>query len=348
MRWMEITIETCSDAADALTEMLAQLGADGISVYDPQEIEMILKSPDSLAFADDVFFKTLGKDTIVKAYFAEFDEGIRLGIKEEEYNNPAGVGLIYGQIATGVHRVEDVLQIIKKRVTAVGEFLPVGKGFVSATYVEAQDWENNWKKYYKVIKISPHIIISPSWESYTKQDGEIVISLDPGSAFGTGTHETTAMCIRFLDKLFSGEIETGKKFIADKVLDIGCGSGILSIVAHKFGALYTEALDVDRLAVHVAKENCEKNNTNTDCHTGELKNAKKQGYNLIIANIVAEVISAITPEIPDYLLSGGLYLVSGIIDAKKELVLRTCDEFGLKQIEFMTENDWWTYLFQKI
>ena len=348
MRWMEITIETCSEAADALTEMLAQLGADGISICDPEEIEILLKNPDSLSYADDGFYETLGKDTTIKAYFAEFDDGIRLGAKEEEYNNPAGVGLIYGKIAGSVYDKETVIKIIEERIEAIREFLPVGKGLVSQIYVEEQDWANNWKKYYKVVKISPHVVISPSWESYIGQEDEIVISLDPGSAFGTGTHETTAMCIRFMDKLFSGDIKTVPGFSGDKILDVGCGSGILSITADKLGAKYIEAIDVDRLAVQVAEDNCAKNESKTDCHTGELKNAKRNDYTLIVANIVAEVISLITPQIPDYLVQGGLYLVSGIIDQKKESVLSACGQHGFKIVDSMTENDWWAYLFQKI
>jgi ribosomal protein L11 methyltransferase len=336
MKWIEVSIETTQDASDAVCEMLAQLGADGIAVCDPQEMKNILSAPDSLAYADESFVDTLGTDVMIRAYFAEFDDGIRLGAKEEEYRNPDGVGQIYGQIAIGLHSLSDVISIISSRIDEIGVFLPVGRGLVGHRYVADEDWANSWKQYYKVLPISKRVVICPSWENYSPQKGETVVLLDPGSAFGTGTHETTALCAELIDE----EIRTD-----DHVLDLGCGSGILSIIAKKLGASTVEAIDIDRLAVDVASANCMLNHTDVLCHTGELKNAKRNQYSFIIANIIADVIIDLAPVIPEYLSDDGRYVVSGIIDTKAQAVLEACRNAGLGLVASRQKGDWHAFLF---
>lgn len=339
MRWIEVTVETTEDASDAVCEMLAQLGADGIAVCDPFEMRSLLMAPDSLSYADDNFVNSLGEVVNIRAYFAEFPDGIRLGAKEEEYDNPTGVGNIYGQIATGVHTLDEVLDIVSTRINEISEFLPVGKGLANHRYVVDEDWANSWKQYYEVMSISPRVVICPSWQTYNPKENEVVVSLDPGSAFGTGTHETTAMCAEIIDRIIRPE---------DVVLDLGCGSGILSIIADKLGASSVEAIDIDRLAVDVAKENCSLNNANVDCHTGELKDARRIDYSLVIANIVADVIVSLTPDIMDYLAPEGRFLISGIINTKTDRVTKACSDAGLKLAGSNQKGDWHAYLYERI
>ena len=131
MKWVEIEIITTEDASDAICEMLSQLGADGIAVCDPLEIKRIIDDPDSLAYADDGFVDSLGSDVKIHAYFAEFEDGIRLGAKEEEYDNPEGVGTIYGNIATGSKSLEETINLLEERLSDIGQFLPVGDGKVT-------------------------------------------------------------------------------------------------------------------------------------------------------------------------------------------------------------------------
>lgn len=336
MRWIEVAIETTHDASDAVCEMLAQLGADGIAVCDPQEIKEIIDAPDSLTYADDGYVKSLGESVSVRAYFAEFPDGVRLGAKEEEYDNPTGVGTIYGQIAKGVHTPDEVFGIITSRLHDIGQYLPVGKGLSAHRYVAEEDWANSWKKYYEILSISPRVVICPSWENYEPREGEVVVTLDPGSAFGTGTHETTAMCAEVIDGIITAD---------DKVLDLGTGSGILSIIAKKLGAASVEAIDIDRLAVDVARENCVQNGVDIDCHTGELKDAKRNDYSLIVANIVADVIVSLCPDIGDFLAPGGRFLVSGIIDSKKERVTEACEKAGFRLLSAHRKGDWHAFLY---
>ncbi len=338
MRWIEVTIETNEDASDAICEMLAQLGADGIAVCDPDEIRRLIEEPGSLSYADDGFVDSLGDSVVIRSYFAEFPDGIRLGAKDEEYGNPDGVGLIYGQIATGVHPLSEVLAILKERLDAVNVFLPVGKGLVGHRYVEEEDWANSWKKYYEVLKISDRVVICPSWESYDPKENETVISLDPGSAFGTGTHETTSMCAELIDSVIRPE---------DVVLDLGCGSGILAIIAEKLGASYVEAIDIDRLAVDVARQNVLQNDADVTCHTGELKDADRKDYSLIIANIVADVIIPLFPDVPQYLAPDGRFLVSGIIHTKADRLTEAARKAGWRAIDSRNKGDWFAFLFTR-
>jgi len=333
MRWAEFTITTTEDASDAICEMLSQLGADGIAVTDPGEIKRILEDPDSLTYADEGFIETLGDDVTVKAYFAELDDGmVRLGVKSEELENPEGIGTIYGNLKGRSVPTEDAKKMLEERLANVAEFLPVGKGLTNFGYVKDEDWANNWKKDYKAFRISERVAICPSWLPEDSIDAPVKIFLDPGSAFGTGTHETTSMCAEILDSLVTDETS---------VLDLGTGSGILAIIADKLGAAEVEAVDIDPLAVDVAKDNIEKNGCgDIVCHPGELKDVDKDSYDIIVANIIADVICAIAPDIKGKLAPGGVFVCSGVIDTKEERVVKALEAGGLKVIERHEKNDW--------
>lgn len=334
MQWVEISINTTEEASDAISEMLAQTGADGIAVCDPYEIKRIIDDPESLSYADDGFIDSLGDKVTIKAYFAEFDDGIRLGAKSEEYVNPDGVGSIYGNISKSTVSLEDALDFVKSRLSDIAQFLDIGEGFTGWKYVKDEDWANNWKADYKAFKISDRITICPSWE---EPDGtsDITVLLDPGSAFGTGTHETTSMCAEYLDKYIKSE---------DKVLDLGTGSGILAIICSKLGAGEVEAIDIDRLAVDVAIDNCAQNGCqDIKCHTGELKDAYRKDYTVVVANIIADVICEIAKDIPNVMAKDGIVFFSGIINTKRERVEKAILDAGFVISEVHEKNDWLAY-----
>lgn len=335
MQWLEITIVTTEDASDAICEMLAQLGADGIAVENPYEIKRIIEDPESLAYADEEYIESLGSDVTIKAYFAEFDDGIRLGAKSEEYDNPDGVGMIYSNIRNTTVSKEEALDFLKERLNEIGEFLPLGKGLAGHKYVKDEDWANNWKANYHAFDISDRINICPSWLAEENKSDKITIFLDPGSAFGTGTHETTSMCAEMLDKVINPE---------DKILDVGTGSGILAIICSKLGCKNVEAVDIDRLAIDVAIDNCAKNDCNEiNCHTGELKDAAGKGYTIIVANIIADVICAIAEDVPQALAPGGTFICSGIINTKKDRVEKALTDAGFTIEEVREKHDWMLY-----
>ncbi|MBP5654780.1 MAG: 50S ribosomal protein L11 methyltransferase [Clostridiales bacterium] len=333
MRWAEFTIYTTDEASDAVCEMLTGIGADGIAICDPDEIRRILEDPASLTYADEGFIDSLGEKVVIKAYFAELDDGyIRLGAKEEEFVNDEFINMIYGNITGKSVTTEEAKELLSSKLSDIGEFLDVGEGLKNFKYVKDEDWANNWKQDYKAFKISDRVAIVPSWLPLDSIDAQVKIMLDPGSAFGTGTHETTSMCAEFIDQLVTD---------SSSVLDLGTGSGILAIIADKLGAREVEAIDIDKLAVDVAKENLEINGCpDVVCHTGELKDAAKDGYDLIIANIIADVIAMIAPDFPGKLNPGGKIICSGIINTKEPKVLEAFKQAGLEVVDRREKNDW--------
>lgn len=335
MKWAEFTIITTEEASDAIAEMLAQIGADGIAVTDPWEIRRIIEDPDSLSYADGGFVDSLGEDVTVKAYFAELDGLIRLGPKAEEYIDEFDTTAIYGNITGSRVSVDEALRILKEQLGKVSAFLDIGKGFDSWKYVQDQDWENEWKKDYKAFRISDRVVICPSWETFEASPSDVVVSLDPGSAFGTGTHETTSTCAVILDDVIKG---------GEKVLDLGTGSGILAIICKKLGAGEIDAVDIDKLAVDVAVDNCEINGCpDIQCYVGELKNVRSSDYDIIVANIIADVIASIACDIPSRLAPGGKFICSGIINTKKEMVEKALADSGFKILRVEEKNDWMAY-----
>ena len=201
--------------------------------------------------------------------------------------------------------------------------------------VNEEDWANSWKQYYKPVKIGERIVICPAWESYTPAEGELVIRMDPGMAFGTGTHETTRLVIRLL--------ETYTK-VGCRMLDVGTGTGILAICASRLGADVCRAYDIDPTAVRVARENIQDSGlTNVTCDQSDLlRQVSLEGgkYDLICANIVADIIIRMTPDVGAYLADGGVLLASGIIAERCDDVVAAFEKHGFTVIERLTDNDW--------
>ena len=201
--------------------------------------------------------------------------------------------------------------------------------------VNEEDWANSWKQYYKPIKIGEKIVICPAWERYTPAADEIVIRMDPGMAFGTGTHETTHLVMTILEQ----EIKGGERF-----LDVGCGSGILSICASKLGAKSCNAYDIDPVAVKVARENaiadgCDNITVGVSdlLHGVDLSGGK---YDFCVANIVADIIIRMMPDIKDYLTADAPLILSGIIDSRADEVIACVNREGYSVMHIERENDW--------
>jgi ribosomal protein L11 methyltransferase len=205
---------------------------------------------------------------------------------------------------------------------------------ISLNGVNEEDWANAWKAYYKPLHIGKQMVIVPAWERYTEEPGEIVVRMDPGMAFGTGSHETTRLVIGLLEKYTPQ---------GGRMLDVGCGSGILAICASKLGAGQCYAYDIDPVAVKVANENIKDSGlTNVTCEVSDLLRDvdRSYPYDLITANIVADIIIRMSPDVGALMHAGTVLLVSGIILERSDDVVEALEANGLKIVERVVENDW--------
>jgi ribosomal protein L11 methyltransferase len=309
MKWTEVSIKTTEEASDAVSEMLTSIGAGGVVIEDPNEIRRQIESPDSLDYADQEFMDSLGTEVTIKAYFNEESTSEELAI------------------------------LINEKLKFISQFLDIGNGYQGSGKVDDEDWATAWKKYYKPFHISDSVVIKPSWEDYEKQAGEIIIEMDPGMAFGTGTHETTRLCSQLLEKY----VKKG-----DKVIDVGCGTGILSIIAVKLGASHAAAIDIDEVAARVTKENCTINGVleAIDVRKGILADLQPQKADIVVANIIADVVIKLSSLIPSYLKEGGILLTSGIIRERKEDVVNAYTGLGFKFMNNLELGEWVAIVFK--
>lgn len=309
MKWIRFTLDTHTDAVDMLSYMLDEIGVEGIEIED----HVPLSEEDKKKMFVDILPDPEDNDGTAKVHF----------YMEPENCNPEKIMM----------QVQDIFQEVK-------QFCNIGKGTVSLSETEDKDWINNWKTFFKPFRAADNIVIKPTWETYEKEnEDDILIEIDPGIAFGTGSHETTKLCIQALDKY----VKKG-----DSVLDVGCGSGILSIAALKLGAAHATAIDIDEVAVKVAAENMDVNHIpasqynlfDGDLITNSFLKVKAgTGHDIVVANILADVIIPLTGVIRPHLKKGGLYITSGIINTKEEEVREAliANGFDILGVEYMKE-----------
>ena len=304
MKWVEVQIKTTTEAEEIVTGIMYDLGVTGLAIEDPNDILAFQQSENDWDFIDPDLMKQGYEGVIIKAYFPDTKD-----LNEK------------------IEKVRDNIEKIPYDDT--GKSL----GEVIITEVYEKDWAEAWKKFYKPIKIGEKILIKPTWEEYENKDDEIVIELDPGMAFGTGTHETTMMCIEALEQYVKED---------DLVYDIGCGSGILSIVAGKLGAKKVIGVDLDQLCIKVSNENISLNGVENlvEIRRGNLLDVVKDKANLIVSNIIAEVIAEMVGSLKNYLVQGGIFIASGIISEKVDMVEKRLIEKGFKILEIKIMGDW--------
>ena len=224
--------------------------------------------------------------------------------------------------------MQDYTMFIEQRLTA--EKIEAKTELISLC---EEDWADSWKQYYKPIEIGERLVVVPMWEKYEGESSKVIVKMDPGMAFGTGTHETTRLCATLLEKYVTEKT---------KMLDVGCGSGILAICASKLGAMECYAYDIDPVAVKVANENVKDNDcTNIECGVSDLLKGVKAGkYDVITANIVADIIIRLLPDISAFMHKDTVLVISGIIDERCEDVYKSINENGFKITEEIHENGW--------
>ena len=202
-----------------------------------------------------------------------------------------------------------------------------------------EDWQDEWKKYFHTVNITNNIVIKPSWDEYEPESSEIVIEIDPGLAFGTGTHETTSLCVEFLEKYARGK---------EKLLDIGCGSGILMLIGKKLGVKKVVGIDIDEKVRDVVLENFSKNGINNDFEViiGNLVDDVNGKYNLVVSNILVDVLEKLLEDIEKTLEKGATVIFSGILNEKEEAFVKKAENYNLKQIDRREKNNWVSLVFK--
>lgn len=309
MKWKSFRLKTTTQAEDIVSSMLADLGIEGVQIED--------KIPLTAADKEQMFVDILPE--------TEADDGIAyLSFYLEEDAD-----------------TESILKNVRQELEEMSEFMDLGECSIEESETEDVDWVNNWKQYFHQFYVDD-ILIIPSWEDVKPEDEDkMVIHIDPGTAFGTGMHETTQLCIRQIRKHVTPDTE---------ILDVGCGSGILGMLALKFGAKHSVGTDLDSCAIDATYENMEVNGISKDQYEVMIGNIiddkavqDKVGYecyDIVVANILADVLVALTPVIVNQLKKGGIYITSGIIDDKEETVVEAVKKAGLEVLEVTYQGEW--------
>ncbi len=303
MSWYEIHIKTSIEAIDAVTNLLYNYGATGVMINNPDDSD-----------------------------FTNQEEG------KWDYYDPQNLKLDFvGALLTGYYENIDVLATIddmKESLETLRTF-DIDLGLAEVTYKEifASDWENEWKKYFKPFRLGNHIVVKPSWETFDTLPDDLVIEIDPGNAFGSGTHETTSMCIEMIEKYMKQ---------SDTVVDVGCGSGILAIAAGKLGSKHIIAVDIDENAVITARDNIALNGLSsfTDVRQGDLIAVIPEKADLVVANIIADVIVKLSDDIDQILKPDAIFISSGLIMTKVDWVVEELIKRNFHIIEVVKKGEW--------
>ncbi|MCI8723211.1 MAG: 50S ribosomal protein L11 methyltransferase [Ruminococcus sp.] len=309
MKWNKFRLKTTAEAEDIVSSMLMDLGIQGVEIED----KVPLTAADKEQMFVDILPETEVNDGV--AYLSFY-------LDEEE---DAG----------------QILADVRSALEELSAWTDVGEGSIEESQTEDLDWMNNWKQYFHQFYVDD-ILIIPSWEDVKPEDSEkMVIHIDPGTAFGTGMHETTQLCIRQI-----------RKYVTDqtRILDVGCGSGILGMLALKFGAAYSVGTDLDPCAVEATHENMQVNGIRPDQYQVMIGNIindpavqEKVGcesYDIVAANILADVLVELTPVVVSRMKPGGIYITSGIIDDKEQTVVEAVKRAGLEVMEVTYQGEW--------
>lgn len=316
MEWIEVFVATSQMGLEPVEGVLYQCGLNGLMIHDEADFAEFLENPNrEWDYVADELVEEKQEQTT----------GITFFLRDNLYGREQ------------LSQIKSALQSVKE----TEKELDLGSLEVTMKNVAEEDWANNWKKYFKPFPVGDKIMIKPSWEELPAQTDKIILKIDPGHIFGTGTHETTQLCMELIEKYVKKD---------DMVLDIGCGSGILSIASLLLDAKEAEAVDIDPNAIQIAYENSDRNDIDRNRYhvkAGNILEDKElqasysgKKYDLVAANIVADVIIALTKQVPDYIKDGGVFLCSGIITERKEDVLEALKAAGFAVLDIKEKTSW--------
>lgn len=316
MEWIEVFVATSQMGLEPVEGVLYQCGLNGLMIHDEADFAEFLENPNrEWDYVADELVEEKQEQTT----------GITFFLRDNLYGREQ------------LSQIKSALQSVKE----TEKELDLGSLEVTMKNVAEEDWANNWKKYFKPFLVGDKIMIKPSWEELPAQTDKIILKIDPGHIFGTGTHETTQLCMELIEKYVKKD---------DMVLDIGCGSGILSIASLLLDAKEADAVDIDPNAIQIAYENSDRNDIDRSRYhvkAGNILEDKElqasysgKKYDLVAANIVADVIIALTKQVPDYIKDGGIFLCSGIITERKEDVLEALKAANFAVLDIKEKTSW--------
>lgn len=327
MKWTKFRIKTITEAEDIIISTLYDIGLEGAQIEDKIPLTALEKEQ---MFVDILPDGPEDDGIAYLSFFVEEKDDGSLEVQGERTDR------------------ETILAEVERELADLRQFMDIGEGTVTVDVTEDIDWINNWKQYFHQFYIDD-ILVIPSWEDVKSEDHErLVLHIDPGTAFGTGMHETTQLCIRQLRKYITEQTE---------LLDVGTGSGILAILSLMFGAKHAMGTDLDICAVEAVAQNCEANGIAPDkfeMMIGNIITDRKvqdkvgyECYDIVVANILADVLVPLTPVIVHQLKAGGIYITSGIIDDKEQTVVDAVRAAGLKVLEVTYQGEWVSVTAQK-
>lgn len=316
MEWIEVFVATSKMGLEPVEGVLYQCGLNGLMIHDEADFAEFLENPNrEWDYVADELVEEKQEQTT----------GITFFLRDNLYGREQ------------LSQIKSALQSVKE----TEKEMDLGSLEVTMKNVAEEDWANNWKKYFKPFPVGDKIMIKPSWEELPAQTDKIILKIDPGHIFGTGTHETTQLCMELIEKYVKKD---------DMVLDIGCGSGILSIASLLLDAKEADAVDIDPNAIQIAYENSDRNDIDRNRYhvkAGNILEDKElqasysgKKYDLVAANIVADVIIALTKQVPDYIKDGGVFLCSGIITERKEDVLEALKAANFAVLDIKEKTSW--------
>lgn len=306
MDWMKITILTTTIASDMVSELLISSGSQGTVIEDKNDVQLNQRPEGQWDIIDEEIARRIGDDVKVAGFYPMDD------------------------------RANDTLALVREKVKRLPEEAPdvdLGKLEVVVSGIDDEDWAENWKKSYKPFRLGKHIVIKPGWEEYSPDDGDKIITIDPGMAFGTGTHETTGMCVALVEEL----VKPGYT-----CMDVGTGTGILAITAALSGAKSVLASDIDPMAVRVAAENVELNGFKDviTCKAGDLLELATEKVDVVIANIIADVIIGICADVRQFIKEGGVFICSGIAREREDETIAALNKAGYARLDVRHNGEW--------